>query len=209
MVIEETVNALIPVFVPVTFCAGLVMPVACGPNVKLKGEKLANGPDIPVPDRLTGWGLSPALSVILTDPWTGPAAVGANFTLIVQLPPGGTSAVQVFVCVKMLEFVATDTPLNVAVPTFVNVTLCAALVLPTFSFPNARPVGESETTVLERLPAFMNTLESNKLSSASAMANLIWFVAPALTFALAVSTTVRPFISVLNGAVADGKSLFR
>ena len=125
-------NAPVPVFVTVIVCGGLVVPEACGPNVKLKGEMLANAPDIPVPDRLTGCGLSPALSVVLTDPCTGPAAVGANFTLIVQVPPGGTSAAQVFVCVKTPGVVATDTPVSAAVPTFVNVTLCAALVLPTF-----------------------------------------------------------------------------
>jgi len=47
-------NTLVPLFVTVIVCGGLVVPGACGPNVSENGETLANGPDIPVPDRLTG-----------------------------------------------------------------------------------------------------------------------------------------------------------
>ena len=138
--------------------------------------------------------------MIVKLPCATPAAVGANFTLIVQFPPGGTLAAHVFVSVNIAELVATDTPVSAAVPTFVSVTVCAALVLPTFAFPKARPVGESETTVLARLPPLMNTFESSTKSIASAIASLMWLFEPGVTFALAVSITVIPSISVLNGA---------
>jgi hypothetical protein len=47
-------SPLVPVFVTVIVCGGLVVPVACGPNVSENGETLANGPDMPVPAKLTG-----------------------------------------------------------------------------------------------------------------------------------------------------------
>jgi len=47
-------NTLVPLFVTVIVCGGLVVPGACGPNVSEKGEMLANGPEMPAPARLTG-----------------------------------------------------------------------------------------------------------------------------------------------------------
>ena len=46
--------------------------------------------DVPVPERLTDWGLPVALSVIATAAERLPAAEGLNVTLIVHLAPAAT-----------------------------------------------------------------------------------------------------------------------
>ena len=62
-----------------------------------------------------------------------PVAVGLKVTLIVQLVPTANVVPQVVVCPKSPGFVPVNdvvTPVSVAVPTFRNVTVCAALVVP-------------------------------------------------------------------------------
>jgi hypothetical protein len=55
---------------------------------------------VPVPERLTVWGLLLALSVIVTSPVLVPAAVGVNVMLIVHFPKAATVNPQVFDCAK-------------------------------------------------------------------------------------------------------------
>ena len=63
-----------------------------------------------------------------------PLALGANRTLMVQFPPDAREEPQVLVCVKSAELVPVnemELMLRLAGPTFVNVTVLAALVVPT------------------------------------------------------------------------------
>jgi len=62
-------------------------------------EKSLVGAVLPVPVNDTECGLPGALSVIVIVPVRFPTAVGANFTVIVQLAPAAT-ALQLLVCVK-------------------------------------------------------------------------------------------------------------
>src|SRR5271170_1912630 len=204
------VRTSVPVLVIVTVCGALLPSAGTGANPKLVGEILANAPETPVPDSETGCGLSPALSLKFNEPWIIPPDCGENATSIVQLAPAATDVPHVlFASVKLFESAATETPLSAALPTFVKVTVCAVLCVPWLTLPNARPVGASDTTELERLPALMKTLESTSSSIASAIASLMWFVTPGFTGALAVNTTVKPSISVSNGGLVNtSMSLF-
>lgn len=86
-----------------------------------------------MPDRLTVWGLPPALSARLSEALRAEAAEGVNVTLMVQLPFTVTTLPQLFVCAKsealapvneMLVMVSTE------LPALVSVTGWAALVVP-------------------------------------------------------------------------------
>ena len=63
-------------------------------------ERVAAGLVVPVPLRLTLWGLVGSESLRVTFADRVPAAVGVNVTLRVQLAPDATLAPQVFVCAK-------------------------------------------------------------------------------------------------------------
>src|SRR5437868_7040393 len=96
----------------------------------------------PVPLRLAICAPFAALLVTVNVPVRAPAAVGANRTEIVQVPPLATDVPQLLVWEKsplttMLLIV------SVPSPAFRSVTLCAALVVPIFSVPNARLLGVS------------------------------------------------------------------
>src|SRR3954449_1668581 len=80
-----------------------------------------------------------------------------------------------------------------------------ALVTPPVPVPDLLTVNRRP---LIRLPDSMKTAESKPLSLASAIASFMWFVTPALTFALQVRTVVRPSIceSIEPGA---GRTLSR
>jgi hypothetical protein len=90
-----------------------------------------------VPDSEIDWGLFSALSVIFTLPVLFPFAVGLNVTLIAQLAPA--AIVPLLLQVVPLPLTIAKLPLSVRVPrvsgvfpVFVNVTVLAALVVPTF-----------------------------------------------------------------------------
>jgi hypothetical protein len=100
---------------------------------------------MPVPFRLTVWGLPGALSVMLSVPVRAPVPVGAKVTLIVQLLPAAREGPPPLVSLKsplevMLVMVKAATPL------FVSVTVCAALVVPTIWLLKVRLVGASTTS---------------------------------------------------------------
>ena len=74
------------------------------PKARLVAERLARAA-VPVPERVTVWGLPLALSVMLTEAVRLPLAEGLNVTLIVQLLPAATELPQVLVCAKSLALV--------------------------------------------------------------------------------------------------------
>jgi len=105
--------------------------------VRLVGERLTAA-TVPVPDRLTVWGLPLALSVMLTEAVRLPLAVGVKVTLMVQLPPAATELPQVLVWAKSLALVPAITTLvrvKVALPSLLRVADRGALVLPTLWLP--------------------------------------------------------------------------
>ena len=101
-----------------------------------------------MPLKLTVCGLPVALSVMASDALRAPAAEGVKVTLIVQLAPAATLAPQLLVWAKSTEFAPPSAMLEMlseALPVLESVTVCAALVEPIFSWPNARLVAERLT----------------------------------------------------------------
>jgi hypothetical protein len=85
-------------------------------------------PPAPVPDNATVVGLLPALLLTESVPVRVPDAVGRNVTLTVQDAPAAIDVPQVLLCAKspVTETLAAEA---VALPVFVTVTACAALVV--------------------------------------------------------------------------------
>src|SRR5580700_6465158 len=88
--------------------------------------------------------LAAVLSVMVTVPIADPAAVGVKVTLTVQMPPGATADVQVLVAANGAVAV-TPVTVRLAVPVFVIVTTCTALVVLTTWVAKVRLAGDSET----------------------------------------------------------------
>jgi hypothetical protein len=98
----------------------------------------------PPPDKVTNCGLLGAESLMVSAPVFEPKAVGVNVTLMVQMALGSTAPPQVFVSPKpALGIIAPKVKL--AVPVFVTVMICGALVEPTTWGPKLRLVGERDT----------------------------------------------------------------
>src|SRR5437879_895427 len=124
-----------PLFVRVTFCAGLVVPTRWLPKGLLVAESVAVGGVTPVPVSDTDCGLSAASSVMFTVAARGPVAAGVKLMLIVQLAPGATEPApvgQVLPAAKAKS--AACVPVMVmpvrfsgAPPLLVRVTVCAGL----------------------------------------------------------------------------------
>jgi hypothetical protein len=91
-----TPKAALPVLLTVIAWAALVTPMDWLPKVRLDGETLATAA-VPVPQRLTVWGLPLALSVTLSEAARLPLAEGAKMTLSVQLAPAATLEPQLLV----------------------------------------------------------------------------------------------------------------
>lgn len=137
------------------FCISTVMgdetpPRIWPPNPRLVGEKETIGNPVPVPDSGPVCGLPAALSVMLQLAERSPEAVGLNATLNAQVPAGMiTAPVQVLPETENSEALApvvVTLPVITRFPTpvFVTVTLCVALVVPTFWLAKMRLVGEKE-----------------------------------------------------------------
>jgi hypothetical protein len=138
-----TLNEAFPVLVTVTVCAALVVPTFWLVKVRLEEERLKPGP-VPVPVRLTVWGLPAALSITLTEAVKLPTAAGVNVTLMVQLPLAATELPHVLVCAKSLGLAPVSPMLlmvRAAVPVLVRVMVCEALATPTDWLPKARLAG--------------------------------------------------------------------
>ena len=89
---------------------------------------------VPVPLKLTVWGLVLALSVSVRLPERLPVTVGVNVTLITQLPPLAATGVLVLQVVPLAVAKSPVTPMLVKIkdslPLLVTVTVSAELVVP-------------------------------------------------------------------------------
>ncbi len=103
--------------------------------------------EAPVPVRLTVKAL-PLPGVTVRVAVRVPLAAGVNVTLMVQLPRAATLEPQVFVCAKsalLVPEIAIPLMLRAELVAFVNVTVCAALVVPTVWLAKVNEVGEMLT----------------------------------------------------------------
>lgn len=153
-VVEETLNSpVVEIEIPVseTLClldslnvlAALVDPTAVAGNFALAGVNVT--PAIPVPESGTCCGLLGALSVRVMSPVRAPSSVGVNVTLIVQLEPAFSVAPQVVELMAKSPLATMLLMSRVAVPLFLTVTVFAADVPPTVSFPKVNEVGVRTT----------------------------------------------------------------
>jgi hypothetical protein len=92
----ERLKAALPPLVSVAESVALLVLTDWLPKERLVGERLAVA-EVPVPERLTVWGLPVALSVILTEADRLPVAFGSKVRLIVQFAPGATELPQLLV----------------------------------------------------------------------------------------------------------------
>jgi hypothetical protein len=127
-------KAAFPWLVRVIGSTALVVPRVWLPKFRLLAVRLTAGVP-PVPVRFTVWGLPARLSAMLTAAVRVPVAVGVNVTLIVQLPPTASEPLHVVVSAKsptLAPIRLMRVIVKLAVPVLVTVTLCTALVVPTF-----------------------------------------------------------------------------
>ena len=100
-------------------------PTAWLAKERLVGDRLATAA-VPVPVRLTVWGLPVALSVRVTAAVRDPLAAGVKVTLIVQLAPAATLAPQLLDWAKSLALVPVTARLvrvKAALPVLLRVTV--------------------------------------------------------------------------------------
>jgi len=152
----EMVRLAFPVLVRVTAWAALVDPTDWLENDKADVEKLTTGP-LPLPVRLTVWGLPEALSVMVRAAERLPGAVGMKATLILQLPPAGTELPQVFVWKKSLGLAPVSPRpviLRAAFPVLTRVTAWTGLVVPRVWPPKIKLVAVRFTRGPPPIPAW-------------------------------------------------------
>jgi hypothetical protein len=135
-------SGAVPMLVTVTVCAVLFAPWMMLPNARLTGVREAVG-TVPVPERETIWvalvplavpgPVPPLSSVKVSVPVAGPDALGAKFTVSVQVPPAaiGEAETQLVVVWKVAvgEETATDEMWSGFWPVFVTVTVMPLLVV--------------------------------------------------------------------------------
>src|ERR1700734_3672705 len=141
----------LPVLVSFTACVGLFAPIVCEPKLKLGTDQLAIGA-VPVPLKVTTWGLPGALSVICIVAVLTPTASGVNTGPSTQLPPAGKVLLHGLDGVERGEKSRRSAPATtilvkarVAEPVLVTVTAFAALLVPTVCFPKLTLVVERVT----------------------------------------------------------------
>jgi len=143
-------SVALPLLVRVTLLVALVVLTAWLPNAMFAGANPAPG-TVPVPLKGKECGLPDALSVTENAAERAPEAAGVKVAPNVQLWVGVSVVVPVQVVpdiVKSAAFVPvidTAVMFRFALPVFVSVALIAALVVPTFWFPNEMVVGLSVT----------------------------------------------------------------
>lgn len=96
-----------------------------------------------MPLKFATCGVLVALSFIVSEPAIEPLIVGANFTWMLQLPPGANAVVHVLVWVKP-ALVTILLTLSDDVPLLLRVTVFAPLVVPTPCLLKLRLVGFTE-----------------------------------------------------------------
>ncbi len=154
-VVDETLNSpVVEIEIPVssTVClfdslnafAALVVPTAVFGNFALAGVNVTATSPVPVSG--TCCGLLPALSVMVMSPVRAPTWVGVNVTWIKQLAPWARVLPQVVELMAKSPLGVMLPMFSVAEPLFLMVTVFAADVSPTISFPNAKDAGVRVTT---------------------------------------------------------------
>lgn len=126
------VKLAFPVLVRVTDCAALVVFRFWLAKVRVEAVRLTAGPE-PVPVRASVCGLLLRLSAMLTEAARAPSAVGVNFTVIVQVALSASELPQLFVSEKSPGLAPVRVMLvmvKLALPVFVRIEVCAALVVP-------------------------------------------------------------------------------
>jgi hypothetical protein len=78
--IDVMSNTAAPVFVSVTNCGALVVVTVWVPKARVGGKRVTAGAGAPVPLSGIVCGLPEALSVMVTDPYRVPVAVGVKVT---------------------------------------------------------------------------------------------------------------------------------
>lgn len=141
MLTLETCSAAVPLFVTVTVCAELVVPVFWLGKIRLVVD---SSTVVPVPVSETVCGLPAALSVIFSVPFLVPGPVGVNFTAMEQLADAASEVPQALVCEKSPDVVMLEM-LSAAVPVFRSVTICEPLVVFTKRVANDKDIGETDT----------------------------------------------------------------
>ena len=100
-----TLKDVLPEFVKVIVWAVLVVPRDWFPKARLVEERLTTAAAlVPVPERVTAWGLPLTLSVMDSEAVRLPLAAGLNVTLTEQLALAPSELPQVLVWVKSLAF---------------------------------------------------------------------------------------------------------
>lgn len=107
---------------------------------------------LPVPLRVTFWGLFEALSVKVSVPLAAPVAVGANLTPTAQLAPAARDVPQVLLEIEKGPLIPTLEMVSDVLWRLVSVTVTAALAPPTTADPKFRELAERVTGEPELLP---------------------------------------------------------
>ncbi len=98
-----TLKDVLPEFVRVIVWAVLVVPTDWLPKARLVEERLTTAAAlVPVPEKVTAWGLPLTLSVMDSEAVRLPLAAGRNVTLTEQLALAASELPQVLVWVKSL-----------------------------------------------------------------------------------------------------------
>src|SRR5271157_1446767 len=144
IVMPEMLRLVVPVLVSVTLLAVLVVLITWLPNDSEVAESVAAAGVSPVPESATVCWLpfTPlSLSVMVSVPFCSPTAVGVNVTEIEQLPDGESGVEQLSVSANpaLAEIPEMDSG---SLPRLVTVTVCVALLVPTFCGAKARLEGE-------------------------------------------------------------------
>lgn len=196
-------SGALPMFFNVTVCAGLVVPTVCAPKARLAGVNVTAG-SVPVPVSGTICGLPLASSAIETLALRLPVAAGENvtdtehavFTASVLGEVG-----QVLVCANSPAFVPVSPMLLIesgALPVFVNVTVCAAAVVPTRCDPKLKLDGESETAGPGAVPVPVSGTACG-LPDASSLIDTLALRPPSAVGVNDTETVHEPFAAKVDG----------
>ena len=93
----EMLNAPVPLLVSFAVDGALLVPTTWLPKLKDWVEKVVAGLVVPVPLKLTLWGVMGSESLMVTLAERVPLAAAVNVALIVQLPPAATLVPQLLV----------------------------------------------------------------------------------------------------------------
>jgi hypothetical protein len=210
-----------PVFVTVTTCTVLVVVTSSPPAATVEGATLATGAAATaVPVRPSVCGLPAALSVIDRVADRAPAALGVNVMLITHVAFGATAAPFVQVVPAAMaksaalvpEIAAAAVMFRLALPVFLTVTACAALVVLTVWLVKATAAGVTVATgAAAPVPVRVNVCGlpaalSAMLSAADRDPAALGVKVMLMTHA-AVGATAAPFVQVVPDATAKSAAL--